>query len=356
MTRSNDPKIKILGAGISGLTAAINLALRGFQVEVYEKRGKVGLQSKGDFQGLENWTSPKDAISFLREINIAPDFEYEPFKECYYYDHNLQKYTIKSSNVGFYVIRRGPMQGTLDNYMESLAKQAGVIIHYNSRIEDISDMDVIATGYKKAFLVGRGINFETDIDKLALAIFDDQIAPYGYAYFFSLRGHGTIAVVSKVGTKELSKYLERAINCFGKILNFQINNSVTFAGCGTRFTKLGSGTPMVGEAGGFQDAMWGFGLRMAFHTGYIAARAISEKLDYWALVRKEVVPLCKSSTVNRLLYDLLKMKRYKAILSSLANAADPIVQANRLYAPIPIKTFLFPLANILLRKSTRRDD
>jgi len=350
MTRSNNTNIKILGAGISGLTAAINLALKGFEVEVYEKRGKVGIQSKGDFQGLENWTSPKDVISFLREINIAPDFKYEPFKECYYYDHNLQKYTIKSSNVGFYVIRRGPMQETLDNYMESLAKQAGVIIHYNSRIEDISDMDVIATGYKKAFIVGRGINFETDIDKLALTIFDDQIAPYGYAYFFGLRGHGTIAVVSKVGTKELSKYLERAIDRFGKILNFQINNSVTFTGCGTRFTKLGSGTPMVGEAGGFQDAMWGFGLRMAFHTGYIAARAISEKLDYWALVRKEVVPLCKSSTVNRLLYDLLKMKRYKAIMSSLANAADPIVQANKLYAPIPIKTFLFPLANILLRK------
>jgi flavin-dependent dehydrogenase len=349
MYTTNVHNIKILGAGISGLTAAINLALRGFHVEIYERRGNVGSQSKGFFQGLENWTSPKDTLSFLSEINIKPDFEYEPFRECYHYDSNLKKYTMKSLNVGFYLIRRGLMEGALDNYLENLAKHVGVTIHYNS-MEEMSNVDIIATGYKKPFLIADGVNFDTDIDKLALMILDDQIAPYGYTYLIGLKGYGTIAVVSKADTKELSKYLERAIDRFQKILKFQIDNPVNFGGCGTRFSKLGSGTPRVGEAGGFQDAMWGFGLRLAFHTGYLAAKAISEKLNYWALVRKEVVPLCKSSTVNRLLYDLFKTKRYNSILSSLANAPDPIVRANRLYAPIRIKTCLFPIANIFLRQ------
>ena len=341
--------INILGAGISGLTAAINLASRGFLVKVYEKRAGVGSQSKGDFQGLENWTSPKDALSFLREIGIAPGFEYEPFKECYYYDNDLRKYTIRSPNVGFYLVRRGSMEGSLDRYLERIAYQHGVEIHYSTTTE-ISDVDVIATGYKKPFLVATGINFDTDIEKLAAAIFDDRIAPHGYAYLLALRGHGTIAVLSKTGMKGLSRYLTRAVERFHEISSFPIDNPVHFGGYGTRFTKLGSGTPMVGEAGGFQDAMWGFGIRMAFHTGFLSAKAISEKLDFWELVCKEVVPLCKSSTVNRLFYDLLKTNRYKSILSGMGSAADPIARANKLYAPTPLKRLLFPLANVFLRK------
>jgi len=346
---TNVHNIKILGAGISGLTAAINLALRGFHVEIYERKGNVGSQSKGFFQGLENWTSPKDALSFLSEINIKPDFEYEPFRECYHYDNNLKKYTMKSLNVGFYLIRRGPMEGTLDRYLENLAKHVGVTIHYNS-VEEMNNVDIIATGCQKPFGIAAGYNFDTDIDKLALVIIDHTIAPYGYTYLLGLRGRGTLAVVSKAHTKELSRYLERAIDRFQKVSKFQIDNPVNFGGVATRFRKLGSGTPRVGEAGGFQDAMWGFGLRLAFHTGYLAAKAISEKLNYWALVRKEVVPLCKSSTVNRLLSDLFKQRRYNSILSSLANAPDPIVRANRLYAPIRIKTCLFPIANIFIRQ------
>lgn len=48
--------IKILGAGISGLTAAINLAKAGYKVDVFEKNKDVGVRFGGDLQGLENWS------------------------------------------------------------------------------------------------------------------------------------------------------------------------------------------------------------------------------------------------------------------------------------------------------------
>ncbi len=35
-------RIKVFGAGISGLVAAIDLAKNGFDVEVHEKRNKIG--------------------------------------------------------------------------------------------------------------------------------------------------------------------------------------------------------------------------------------------------------------------------------------------------------------------------
>ena len=42
--------IKILGAGISGLAAAINLVKSGYKVEIFEKRSEVGKRFHGDFQ------------------------------------------------------------------------------------------------------------------------------------------------------------------------------------------------------------------------------------------------------------------------------------------------------------------
>jgi len=52
--------IKILGAGLSGLTAGINLAKNGYEVEIFELRNDCGARFKGDLQGLENWSSKKD--------------------------------------------------------------------------------------------------------------------------------------------------------------------------------------------------------------------------------------------------------------------------------------------------------
>ncbi len=340
MTLQAGRTIKILGAGIAGLTAAVNLAREGRAVEVYERRHAAGLQSKGDLQGLENWTSPTDVLAFLNGVNIPAEFPYEPFNECQHYDDHLREYSMKSPRVGFYLIRRGPMPGTLDSWLVDLAVRHGVTIRYGVR-QPPGDIDVIATGCRQAFLVARGINFETDLEKTAVAIFDDAIAPFGYAYLLGWNGLGTIAIVSKAGVRGLQQYLDRAIACFGRLRRFEVRNPVTFGGFGGRYRHLGTGTPLVGEAAGFQDAMWGFGLRMAFHSGYLAARSIVEGADYWTLVRRQIVPLCKSSVVNRMTYDLLRTTRYRHILSSFARAADPVARANRLYAPSAAKSLIY---------------
>lgn len=347
MTSRRSSTVKILGAGVSGLTAAINLAMEGVGVEVYERRSGSGCRAKGDLQGLENWTSPTDVLSFLRSVNIPPDFPYEPFNECQHYDHNLREYSMRSRSVGFYLVRRGAMPGTLDHYLVELARAHGVNVHYNAT-QEAGNVDVIATGCRDPFLIAKGINFETNLEKAALAIFDDRIAPFGYAYLVGSHGLGTIAVVSKAGVRGLHGYLDAAIERFRHLVAFDIREPIAFGGVGGRYRRLGRGTPRVGEAGGFQDAMWGFGLRMAFQTGYLAARSIVHGEDYWDLVQKQVVPLCRSSVVNRMTYDLLRTKRYAHILSSLAKSPDPVARANRLYAPVPAKLLLYPFASVLI--------
>ena len=58
--------IRILGAGISGLTAAINLAKAGYTVEVYERNSDCGRRFLGDMQGLDNYSSKKDVLAMLK--------------------------------------------------------------------------------------------------------------------------------------------------------------------------------------------------------------------------------------------------------------------------------------------------
>ena len=71
----------ILGAGPSGLSAAINLAKEGYHVDVYEKNNEVGARFNGDLQGLENWSEKEDVLQTLSKMNIETNFDYSPFNE-----------------------------------------------------------------------------------------------------------------------------------------------------------------------------------------------------------------------------------------------------------------------------------
>ena len=57
-----DKPIHILGAGLSGLSAAIILANAGKEVHVYDVREDSGARFDGDFQGIENWTTSPDFL------------------------------------------------------------------------------------------------------------------------------------------------------------------------------------------------------------------------------------------------------------------------------------------------------
>ena len=148
-------------------------------------------------------------------------------------------------------------------------------------------------------------------------------------------------------------YLDRARQRFAEIVSYDVSDPVSFGGTGCRFAGIGAGVPRVGEAGGFQDAMWGFGIRMALQTGYLAARAIAEDRDYWKLVSDTVVPVCRSTVVNRLLYNLMGNTAYRLLLHGLSRAHDPVGFMNSAYRESLPKRLLFPVANRSLGRNSR---
>ena len=61
--------IRIIGGGIAGLAAAINLSKAGIEVEVHERKTFCGKHTN-DFQFLENWTFDEDVLDDLQSMNI----------------------------------------------------------------------------------------------------------------------------------------------------------------------------------------------------------------------------------------------------------------------------------------------
>lgn len=74
--------IKILGAGLSGLSAAINLKLAGKDVTIFEKKKGIGGHIKPNFQALRcDFKTPKE---YLLGLNLNPKYKYYDFSKAFF--------------------------------------------------------------------------------------------------------------------------------------------------------------------------------------------------------------------------------------------------------------------------------
>lgn len=89
-------EIKIAGAGISGLTAAIILARNGYKVDVYEISSHPGGRFSGDWQHLENWTSPTDVLERLKIFGLGVNFFVKPCFQISLYTSSFRETKFES--------------------------------------------------------------------------------------------------------------------------------------------------------------------------------------------------------------------------------------------------------------------
>ena len=73
--------VSISGAGPAGLAAAMTLARAGVPSVVREFRNDVGARFHGDFQGIENWTTPGDVFEELADLGLESRVELAPCRE-----------------------------------------------------------------------------------------------------------------------------------------------------------------------------------------------------------------------------------------------------------------------------------
>lgn len=342
-------EITIAGAGLAGLTAAINLAKAGYKVTVFEKEKEVGARRIGDFQYLENWTSPTDVLQDLKNLNLEINFWTEVFEKVTLYGPGLRsKFTFIPTSPLAYWVKRGAKGPTIDQGFLKQAQKAGVKIVFNRPASE-KEVDIVATGTSRVSGLARGCVFKTDRPGCALVIVDDNLCPKAYSYLQIKKGEGVIVTGMATNFDRAEEYLEKTIHAFQKIISVKINkprnftHPVGFKGPGK--TAIRNGKIYIGEAAGFQDALAGFGMVYAVRSGFLAAKSIVEDRDFDQLWQEDFGALLNTSLVNRMVYEILENRVTLTLLVSfLDKKRDLIFPLLRWwYQPTWIKTKLYQL-------------
>lgn len=326
--------INIRGAGISGLACAIILRKNGYNVNVYEKKSFTGARFSEDWQGLENWSEKTDVLKQIVSYGIDLSFDWEPLsKLAVHYSGKMKVARIKNA---CYLVKRGSRQGCLDKALLEQAEKLGVKIYFNCVPDKQLPVTVNATGPRNPNILAKGIKFNTDFESGYHMAFGKDIARGFYSYLLVKNGHGTLATV--YGRKNASRSEEFLQNTIDYFSNFLDENELS---AGKRFAGYGyfeirknyydeNGAMLIGEAGGFQDYLWGFGMRYAFETANLAAKSIIDAESYNDLIKENLLNKLKHSKRNRFLFEIMGSLAYP-VEYLLASSKEPLKLLNIAY-------------------------
>jgi flavin-dependent dehydrogenase len=347
----NNKGINIVGAGPGGLIAAVTLAKNGYDVNLYEQNDDVGLRFNGDFQGLENWSDKEDTLEILNRIGININLLCYPYygSDGYFYGPKLKKVIIKTTRPLFYLVERGSGPGSLDQGLRKQAEESGVNILWNQKLESVKDEKIIVgTGPKAADAIAKGMVFKTSHKNLFIGFLDNRYAPKGYAYLLVNNGKATFATCLFEDFRNEKLYFKKALQVLDSIVKIDKIDPKEFGGFVNYFNKpkysKDNRILYVGENAGFQDALWGFGIKYAMLSGYYAAQSIIQNKDYKELCEKYLGPKLKASLSNRWLFAHLTNYGYSLLLSKLGKLDDVIPSLRKHYNNSTINDFIYKIA------------
>ncbi len=321
-------EVTILGGGIAGLTAAINLKRAGLDVVVYERKHFCGKHTQ-DFQFLENWTSEQDALATLRSLNIRTDFYAKPCHVLEMLSPTLKRCTKRSSRPFMYLVKRGPMEGSMDRALQKQAVDAGVPIVFNSKF-DTEKADIIATGKQAPTFIASGLTFHFDHPDKILVLFDDSLSRRIYSYFVVNDNIGQIVSINPVGDIGHRDRFDRTVKRFEEIVGFKLPEEThRFAAPASLYYSKRAKINhqyYVGEAAGFQDCLAGFGMAYAAKSGFLAAASIVGSDDYDRRWRADLLKTMKVSRINRLLFERLANNGYEKLVKLLNSGNSAVLK------------------------------
>lgn len=310
---------------------------------VYEKRPDVGGRFHGDFQGLENWTAEIDVLAELDSLGIRASFDHTPVAEIVCFAPGGRAHTLRAAEPIFYLVRRGSEAGTIDQALKTQALAAGISIRCSARRSHVPHGSVVAEGPHRADAIAAGYVFETDMADGCYAAVAERLAPGGYSYLLVDHGRGTVATCLFEGFHEEHQYLDATVDFFGREAGLRWRSARHFGGSGNydyvRTAVIG-GHLYAGEAAGFQDALFGFGLRYAILSGHLAGRAHGSDHVYEQSWRPRLSALNAASFVNRWLYARLGDRGRRFVLDHVVAERDPRRMLRRIYTPARWKSAL----------------
>ncbi len=271
------------------------LAESRFSVEICEARNSIGPPSVPHTEGLRNYGSI-DALEELRGFG----FDLRPFATAEITIRRSPNFRNVLTGPAYYLFSRGNEEGSLDSQLFTRARKSGVRVRFGVRA-NVDEVDIVATGSPsdRCRLLGVGFTFSREgsrlNDKTLYALLDNDVAPGGYfAIAPGLTAHSLYSVSwGDLSPRSLRQRMESALKIpwVREILGTsrrlgEILGGAYFVRDPIENAIAPSGARVVGEAGGFQDPIAGYGIRYAVGTGSLAARSYIDGEDYQQLLRK----------------------------------------------------------------------
>jgi flavin-dependent dehydrogenase len=298
--------IRIAGAGPSGLATAIVLARAGRAVEVHEAKADVGTRFIGDLQIIESASEREPVPLFLDRIGVERNFYFRAADWATFYDARGIARVIRSGEPYGWFIRRGPEDGTLDRGLLQQARTAGASVIFNSRLS-VGEADVVATGPASPDGLAREMTWRTDEPERIDVFFNHKLSPGGYFYLFILDGIATFGCAIVADFKRIDEYFGHSLDAAQRLHGFHVpaetRTGYSYMNFHLKQCATNGHARYVGEAAGFQDYLFGLGIRYALTSGYLAARSILQGRDFDELWQGELGVKQETSLVNRFLYE-----------------------------------------------------
>ncbi len=299
---STSKEVKIAGAGLAGMSAAITLLKKGYEVTVYEEKKKNDEQ-KLDAHGILNYLKGNVSFTSLNELlsnfDAKIDYSHEYFKILRYGPGpNIVKSEVTNNEIPVaYSIERGSHHNSAEQQLRAQAIKIGCEMIYGEKAP-IKEMNIIATGNFSRSIIGVGSVYDDcslETDSILMSN-DPKYSPGGYFYILPLGKGKAVTMLTCFENYSIKKLRTNFTNAIRDIppINEVIKNAtkchniVGFGSTVRRKSAIWNGKLIIGEAGGFLDALWGFGTINAIRSGYYAASSIVNNVNFDQLWKKEI--------------------------------------------------------------------
>jgi flavin-dependent dehydrogenase len=163
-------KITIVGGGLSGMVAAINLCRAGHEVEIWD-----GAKTLGQLEPFHPsvHATPIDPqwVSEYVNIDISPCFTRTKSFRSF-----IEKSTFDMNPGDFYLVERGGRKTSIDSHLYNIVKELGITYRFNHYVKDLKDIPeraILATGFDKYGMDAIGVQYETAEGAYARKKIDD---------------------------------------------------------------------------------------------------------------------------------------------------------------------------------------
>ena len=322
-------KIHILGAGLSGMVAAIDLAREGYEVLVLDRGKEIG--GSGMFHPSVHGTPiERDRVWNYLGMDLSPCFVTPTDFRVYF---GKKGYRVPAGDL--YAVERGNRPSSMDHFLYRLALEAGVTFEFSRDVKHHRELppgSIIATGLVPEMYDSLGVpyevvhgyaaRFETDKPTELMTYFDNRFGDYYYHGIVNGLFFGLLFQRKPVTPKDLQVCRETLEEKENLHINDWMLMSCVVPVASYRNPRLFSHDKILsGTISGMMDPSLLFGIVGATLSGKISALAVYDPdravRDFRYYTRN-----WRPAYLSRKMFELLPFIRTKFLESILVLGSD----------------------------------